>query len=177
MAAMKVQVSLDRFEGKKNETAVLVTEYGDFSVLLTGDSEKKERAWWRENADKGLYSQVTVLKLAHHGSRNGTDAAWLKAARPELAVACCGKNNSYGHPHQKTLKLLNAAKVRLLRTDEDGTITVTSDGEKWEVKTEKDREENGCSLPLLFKETVVTGLRPARPPIAAGAPAPRKKAG
>jgi competence protein ComEC len=74
-----------------------------------------------------------VLKLAHHGSRNGTDARWLRVVRPELAIACLGSGNEYGHPHPHTLALLADLRDPLLRTDRDGTITIRSDGERWEV--------------------------------------------
>ena len=85
-------------------------EYKDFSVLLTGDSEEDERDWWLKNADNNLYRRVAVIKAAHHGSRNGTNAAWLKATRPKLVVISCGEGNHYGHPHKETLQLLEAVE-------------------------------------------------------------------
>jgi competence protein ComEC len=51
-------------------------QYGSFSVLLTGDSEAGERGYW-ERVVPDLVRNSTVLKLAHHGSRNGTDARWI----------------------------------------------------------------------------------------------------
>ena len=78
-------------------------------------------------------AQLHDPKLAHHGSRNGTDARWLQIVRPELAVASLGKNNEYGHPHSETISLLRRAGMPLLRTDQLGTITITSDGRTWQV--------------------------------------------
>ena len=75
----------------------------------------------------------TILKLAHHGSRNGTDARWLQAVRPELAVASMGKDNEYGHPHSETVSLLRRSRIPLLRTDQLGTITIQSDGRNWKL--------------------------------------------
>jgi competence protein ComEC len=74
-----------------------------------------------------------VLKLAHHGSRDGTDAPWLELVRPKLAVACVGKDNEYGHPHPETVSLLDGLGIPLLRTDRDGTVMVQSDGQTWWV--------------------------------------------
>lgn len=71
------------------------------------------------------------MKLAHHGSRNGTDARWLVLAHPRLAIASLGRGNEYGHPHPQTLALLEGRLISLLRTDRDGTITVVSDGKEW----------------------------------------------
>jgi competence protein ComEC len=107
-------------------------KYGGFSVLLPGDGEGPERHWWLEH-DPDLVRNCTILKLAHHGSRNGTDAPWLAAIRPELAVASLGKSNEYGHPHAETLSLLRRDGIPLLRTDQLGTISIESDGREWKV--------------------------------------------
>jgi competence protein ComEC len=121
----------DRKE-ENNNSIGLRLKYGSFSVLLTGDSETIERQWWLKN-DPALASNCTILKLPHHGSRNGTDARWLKAVRPELAVASMGRNNEYGHPHEETVSLLGRSGIPLLRTDQLGTITITSDGRNWQL--------------------------------------------
>ena len=121
----------DRKE-ENNNSIGLRLKYGSFSVLLTGDSEETERQWWLKH-DPELMRNCTILKLAHHGSRNGTDARWLQTVRPQLAVASLGKNNDYGHPHSETISLLRRAGLPLLRTDQLGTITITSDGRSWQV--------------------------------------------
>jgi competence protein ComEC len=74
-----------------------------------------------------------VLKLAHHGSRNGTDARWLDLVRPELAVASIGRSNEFGHPSPQTVALVGRRGIPLLRTDRDGAVTIESDGERWRV--------------------------------------------
>ncbi len=88
--------------------------------------------WWLRN-DPSLVRNCTILKLAHHGSRNGTDARWLQLVHPELAVASMGRNNEFGHPHSETVSLLKRNEIPFLRTDQLGTITITSDGRGWQV--------------------------------------------
>ena len=73
-----------------------------------------------------------MLKLAHHGSKNGTDARWLSLVKPRLAVISVGEGNEYGHPSPQTLALLSRMRIPILRTDQDGTITIRSDGKHWE---------------------------------------------
>jgi len=107
-------------------------QYEAYSALLTGDSEARERAFWEANVPD-LIKGCTVLKLAHHGSRNGTDARWLGLVGPQLAVASLGRDNEFGHPHPETLTLLARYQIPLLRTDIDGTIEVVSDGKTWGV--------------------------------------------
>jgi beta-lactamase superfamily II metal-dependent hydrolase len=125
------QAPEDRREENNNSVGIRL-RYGSFSVLLPGDSEGPERRWWLENHPE-LVRGCTVLKLAHHGSRNGTDAHWLDAVRPELAVASMGRGNEFGHPHPETLGLLRRREVPLLRTDQLGTIALQSDGRSWNV--------------------------------------------
>jgi beta-lactamase superfamily II metal-dependent hydrolase len=121
----------DRKE-ENNNSIGLRLKYGLFSVLLTGDSEGTERLWWLRHYPE-LVRACTILKLPHHGSRNGTDASWLKTVRPALAVASMGTNNEYGHPHFETVSLLKRSGIPLLRTDQLGTISITSDGYDWRV--------------------------------------------
>jgi competence protein ComEC len=121
----------DRREENNNSIGLRLS-YGSFSVLLTGDSQAPERAWWLQH-DPELVRDCTILKLPHHGSRNGTDARWLRTVRPELAVASVGRNNDYGHPHTETISLLRRQAIPLLRTDRLGTITITSDGQSWQL--------------------------------------------
>ncbi|HZW33821.1 MAG TPA: ComEC/Rec2 family competence protein [Isosphaeraceae bacterium] len=125
------QAPEDRREENNNSVGIRL-KYGSFSVLLPGDGESPERRWWLEH-EPDLVRDCTILKLAHHGSRNGTDAHWLDAVRPELAVASMGRNNEFGHPHPETVSLLRRAGIPLLRTDRLGTIAIESDGRSWKV--------------------------------------------
>jgi beta-lactamase superfamily II metal-dependent hydrolase len=117
---------------ENNNSVCVRLKYRGFSVLLPGDGEGPERRWWLAH-DPELVRNCTILKLAHHGSRNGTDSSWLAAVRPELAVASLGRGNTYGHPHAETLRLLRRAGIPLLRTDQVGTISIESDGRDWRV--------------------------------------------
>jgi competence protein ComEC len=117
---------------ENNNSIGLRLQYGTFSVLLTGDSETVERQWWIAH-NVSLIRDCTILKLAHHGSHNGTDQRWLDFVQPELAVASLGKDNEYGHPHSETLSLLRSNDIPLLRTDQRGTITIISNGRTWNV--------------------------------------------
>jgi competence protein ComEC len=126
----------DDSEDENDNSIGIRLDQGNFSVLLTGDSQDRARAYWQKTCPS-LLKDVTVLKLAHHGSRNGTNSRWLDLTRPEIAVASLGAGNDYGHPHPETLSLLERRKVPLLRTDLDGTVTFVSDGKTWDVTTSR----------------------------------------
>lgn len=108
-------------ETQNNTSVGLLVTYGTFSAFFAGDAESVERGYWLGAGD---LAHVTVLKVAHHGSSNGTDARWLAALSPCVAVISVGVRNRYGHPSPRTLRLLDAAHVLTFRTDRDGTVEV-----------------------------------------------------
>ncbi len=102
---------------------VLDIGYEGRSLLFTGDIGLREDAFI-------LAGDVDVLKVAHHGAREASGEAFLRGARPELAVISAGAGNAYGHPSPETLKRLDDIGARVLRTDVSGAVTVrlTKDG-------------------------------------------------
>ena len=40
----------------------------------------------------------------------------------------CGKDNEYGHPHQETMNKIASRNIEIYRTDEQGTIIASCDG-------------------------------------------------
>lgn len=95
--------------------------------MFTGDMEEQAEA----DILQGKVSlQADVLKVGHHGSSSSSSEAFLEAVSPSYAVISCGEDNSYGHPHSQTLNVLRKMGVQVFRTDEQGTITASSDGSK-----------------------------------------------
>ena len=118
-----------KIDNANNASVVTELDFNQFSALFTGDLEKTVQP---EIYDK-LHA-VTVLKVDHHGSTNGTDDNWLKILRPAVAVIEVGYNNTYGHPAPSTIDLLKSYAAQIYRTDQDGTIEIESDGVNWVVK-------------------------------------------
>jgi competence protein ComEC len=76
-----------------------------------------------------------VLKVPHHGSRSSSTPSLLDAVRPRLALVSAGQRNRFGHPHPEVVARYAALGTRLLRTDRDGTITVSTDGRQVWIST------------------------------------------
>ena len=76
----------------------------------------------------GLDLKADVLKAGHHGSKSSSTDAFLNAVNPKYAVISVGKDNDYGHPNKETLQKFSSRGIKVYRTDESGTIVVTSDG-------------------------------------------------
>jgi competence protein ComEC len=113
-----------------NSSLVLKLTYGQISFLLTGDAEEEvEKQLLASSVDVS----AQVLKVAHHGSANATSMKFLEAVKPQLAIISVGKDNDFGHPHDTTLNKLEASGAKILRTDELGTIKISTDGKSIEV--------------------------------------------
>ena len=114
------------FGDTNNNSLVTMITYGDIKALFTGDSERPVES---ELVKNGTDIKADILKVGHHGSRNGTSKEFLASVNPAVAVIQCGKDNSYGHPHEEALNRLQALDINIMRTDEKGTIILHTDGE------------------------------------------------
>jgi competence protein ComEC len=54
--------------------------------------------------------------------------------RPEVAVVSVGAHNDYHHPAPSTLRRLERAGATVHRTDEDGSLTVETDGRRLSLR-------------------------------------------
>jgi competence protein ComEC len=79
--------------------------------------------------------RADVLKVGHHGSRTSSSPAFVAAVGPSEAVISAGCRNRFGHPHPSTLATLSAAGARIWRTDRDGAVVVTTDGDTLEARS------------------------------------------
>ncbi|OGD92457.1 hypothetical protein A2697_02890 [Candidatus Curtissbacteria bacterium RIFCSPHIGHO2_01_FULL_41_44] len=118
-----------------NETSIVLRlEYGNFCAYLTGDIPKEI---FVSLTLQGVPLQsCQVLKVAHHGSKTGTNQEIIDLVKPAIAVIQVGKN-SFGHPHKEVTDLLQSKGVKILRNDTNGIIEVESDGRSFKVKSEK----------------------------------------
>ena len=117
--------SSDRHLSGNAGSMVLSVKFREFSMLCTGDVEMEgEDALTKRLTDR----EYTVLKVAHHGSKHSSSEIFLKAVRPKIAIISAGENNSYGHPHQETLKRLRDIRCQIFETIQNGAITLQTDG-------------------------------------------------
>ncbi|KEJ03378.1 hydrolase [Clostridium botulinum A2B7 92] len=116
----------DNYENTNDSSAVVKLTHGNTKFLFTGDAEKtSEKDILNSNEDLSS----NVLKVGHHGSHSSSSKEFLDKINPKIAIISCGKNNDYGHPHKETMKELKKRNIEVYRTDIDGNIVLTSDGE------------------------------------------------
>lgn len=109
--------------------------FGKFSMLFTGDAERKEEERLVKEQNSKLFSRV--LKVGHHGSRTSSTEDFLKSVKPESALISSGLYNEYGHPHDVTLRHLQENNIAIYRTDTMGRIHISTDGNEWQISTER----------------------------------------
>jgi competence protein ComEC len=100
--------------------------YGETSFLLTGDLAHAGELYLVSLYGDKLKSNV--LKLGHHGSDSSTHPSFLETVGPSAVVVSAGKNNSFGHPHQSVVDLLNKFGVQIFSTAEEGNVVFKTDG-------------------------------------------------
>lgn len=124
-------------ENANNASIVVRLTFGSKRFLFTGDAEVE--SWQQMIESEKNRLRADLLKIAHHGSSNGTTRDALDAVRPSIVTISCAAGNDYHHPHPKVMDLLEKDKqnIKLHRTDLEGTITAVSDGNSIQVTTEK----------------------------------------
>lgn len=105
-------------------------QYGNNSFLFMGDSEK-------ENEKTITWPKTDVLKVGHHGSDTSSSEEFLNEVKPSISIIMAGKDNSYGLPKEEIVERLENVGSKVYRTDANGTIEVTSDGNNINVTTKK----------------------------------------
>jgi competence protein ComEC len=118
--------------GPNDNSLVLRVRYGARAILLVGDAEHEEESSLLAGGLERL--RADVLKVGHHGSRTSSSPRLVAAVAPREAIISVGCRNRFGHPSATTLATLGAAGTRVWRTDRDGAIVVTTDGDSLEVQ-------------------------------------------
>jgi len=107
-------------------------DYAGVSALFTGDGERYEE---ETMLGRGLLSDIDILKVGHHGSREASSYNFLRTTMPEYAVISTGVGNSYGHPHDEAVSRLEDCGATIYRTDEMGGVVFSTNGESIKVNT------------------------------------------
>lgn len=120
---------------RNNDSVVLRLQFGERTILLTGDIESGAEAAILKGLDNKQELRADVVKVAHHGSKTSSTAAFVNATHPGFAVISVGQTSMFGHPHKEVVERWQAEGTEVLITGKSGMIAVTTDGRKLEVKT------------------------------------------
>jgi|GEM_PF-204312 len=130
-------------DSTNNNSLVLSLSYGDIDFLFTGDAEVEAEASMLSSSSVSV-PDIDILKIGHHGSSTASSQDFLDATSPEIAVYMAGEGNTYGHPHEETIVKLCGINAEIYGTDVHGTITVSTDGNTYDITIEKEANPVSC---------------------------------
>ncbi|MCX5856858.1 MAG: DNA internalization-related competence protein ComEC/Rec2 [Deltaproteobacteria bacterium] len=136
--------TFEKFDATNNNSIVMKLTHGAVSAILPADiSEPTEARLTRQGANLS----GDVLFVPHHGGLTSSTSPFLDSIRPRVAVISCGKDNVFRFPHPDVLDRYQARKIRVLRTDRDGAVTVTTDGRNLLFHTFRERRSRAFIRP------------------------------
>lgn len=124
---LQIMTGPEAWQDINNYSVVCRLDTGEIEFLFTGDASGP--------AESALSGQLDaeILKVGHHGSRTSSSTAFLDKVKPEVAIISVGAGNSYGHPTAETLQRINDAGATIYRTDINGDLIVSVDGNTYNV--------------------------------------------
>ena len=125
--------AVQKWRNTNNNSLVLKVSFGDISFLFPGDimAEAEKELVRLSGADLAC----TVLLAPHHGSRSSSSRLFLSHAQPDVAVISAGWKNRFKFPHSTVLETYQKSGCRILRTDQNGAITLTTDGKRLSTRS------------------------------------------
>ncbi len=124
----------DESDDANNRAVVTLIQYKKIKLMLAADIELSTEQSLIDDQD---IEDVDVLKVPHHGSKNGANARFIEATQPEIAVISVGARNPFHHPAPSTLTKLRQVGAAVYRTDKNGSVIIESDGSTIHVSTSK----------------------------------------
>ncbi|MGF1509363.1 MAG: DNA internalization-related competence protein ComEC/Rec2 [Myxococcota bacterium] len=117
-------------EGSDNDRSLVVMVGGpECRILFTGDISAE-----REAAIAPFIRSVDVVKVPHHGSRTSSSLELLRRARPRVAVISTD-GHRYGLPSPEVERRYRESGAKVLRTDQEGSVSVLCDPTGLRVST------------------------------------------
>jgi competence protein ComEC len=115
-------------EDSNDASIAMLFRFDDFSLLTLADLGEKGQMRLAQDLDiwhRGwVASHDLVLKVSHHGSADQYPE-FIEHLNPSVSLISAGAENGYGHPTQRTLRLLERTKTLICRTDLLGSIALT----------------------------------------------------
>ncbi len=135
----------DLYTGKDacNENSLVIKiEYNKISFLFTGDIGIAAKRTLIKEFPKRL--KTDVLKISHQGADSSFLGAFVKKVLPSIGIISVGKGNHFGHPGDKILAFSKRKDIRIYRTDRDGFIEISTDGESLDIDVKGKMEFQKC---------------------------------
>ncbi|QPJ60584.1 MAG: DNA internalization-related competence protein ComEC/Rec2 [Candidatus Nitronauta litoralis] len=124
------RVKKDRLNN--DQSWVVMLEYRQFRILLTGDITEKAEQWLM---GQGTDLRAQVLKSPHHGSKTSSSSEFLQEVAAQDVLISSGFANYFHHPHKRVLKRYRQAGARVWNTAQRGALHLSTDGQNYKIET------------------------------------------
>jgi len=123
----------DEYSDKNDYSICAKVSFGTVDLMFTGDATSSvEKALITEGYDL----DIEIFQAGHHGSDTSNSEEFLEAMSPESIVISCGMKNKYNHPVESVIEMYEKMNITVYRTDEAGTIVMTTDGTNYSFDKE-----------------------------------------
>jgi competence protein ComEC len=122
----------ERQDVRNDDSVVLEILWREVSIVMTGDVGRDVE---RQIAPLFAPSALRVVKVPHHGSLSSSSKEFISALAPRVAIFSVGRSNNFGHPAPEVIDRYRDVGAHVFRTDQDGAITVDTDGRSLDVRT------------------------------------------
>ena len=122
----------ERQDVRNDDSIVLELRWREVSFVFTGDIGRDVET---DIASLFAPSLLRVVKVPHHGSTTSSSDRFVHALAPRVAVFSVGRSNNFGHPSPVVLQRYTTSGAAIFRTDQDGAVTVDTDGTSLQVHT------------------------------------------
>lgn len=95
---------------------VLRVSIKGINFLFTGDGDISKM--------HNILQDIDILKLPHHGDSKKLSKSLFENQRLSTGIISVGLNNSYNLPHESTIDIFMQNKIKILRTDYDGSVEI-----------------------------------------------------
>ena len=127
----------ERQRVRNNDSEVIEIRYKGVSFVFTGDVGREVE---QQIASAFQPAPIRILKVPHHGSATSSSKPFLDALQPDIAVISAGRGNAFGHPTASVLERYRSIGAAIYRTDQDGAVSIETDGTVVRVKTFTNRK-------------------------------------
>lgn len=124
MEGVKLEIfgPVEQFDDLNDMSIICKATVNGTEFMILADAEKPAlSASYSELNYKADFSS-DVIVMGHHGSSTSVYNSFLNAVDADVAVISCGRDNSYGHPHEEALNYIEENSMTLYRTDYEGDI-------------------------------------------------------
>ncbi len=123
-----------KYSDTNDYSIVLMVEFEDVKLLLTGDAGKlAENEILQYASNNNFDLKADILKVGHHGSRTASTENFISAVQPNVAIIMVEEGNSYGLPDEDVLERLEKHGATIYMTQNVGDIKITINDGSYDI--------------------------------------------